>query len=1004
MNLNSTLKIGVARTKEGSNLTKSITIYIDNLPYQVDEEDNLLSNVLSQKLNLPYFCWHPSMGSVGACRQCAVTQYMDENDSRGRVIMSCMTPVVDGMRIGLSDDSSSEFREQVVSAMMTNHPHDCPVCAEGGECHLQDMTVMTGHSARSYQGTKRTFTNQYLGELVGHEMNRCITCYRCVRFYKDYAGGEDFGVYGSKNQVYFGRQSDGALESEFSGNLVEVCPTGVFTNKVFSSHYTRKWDLQSSPSICAHCSIGCNTSIGERYGSVRRVTNRFNADINGYFLCDRGRYGLGFVNGNQRVTQAKGISQASSEQLKSLDVQKALAHFRGKKFIGIGSARASLETNAYLKVIVGDAAFSCGFTEEYMALSSLHLAHVKQFENASIKEVEQSDFVLIVGEDITQTSPRLSLAVRQALRNKSFEKAKAIGIPKWQDDAVRTCGGKELTPLYSLNSVETKLDKVSKKVFRQTPQRIMHLIQALSQMLDLKLLEKPEQSGELFAQLSEEEQLLLAVLCKDLIAAKAPLIVSGWSLSMPELIASITKLMQKTSALLNNTSANEATTSSAVRLKCTVLPPEVNTIGLISLLDSSTLSIEGVISALENDDCDGLIVVENALEGLSLQQKEKLKQAAKLLIVLDHSHHIFAEQADILLPVATVSESSGCYVNYQGEIQQFHQSCLPKLPIMESWRWLTYFDGLINKASSKPFTNRIQALTNLRVSLSDSFQQFDLSALEQGTGVIARETKRASGRTAKTANLSVHEPKSTEVKEGKFKFSMEGKPGTADAEIPFVWAPGWNSNQAVTQFQQQVGGELEEKISRLFIDLSSLNDIPMKNNVSNNSPKPIKSADEAAPRPSEKISTTVLTKTPWYRGEWQSNLNPEFTLLHTENTCTVSPKVALAKVWSHGQLLKFTFSHLTCFARIVIDNHRENKNYLIDENIICLDCTEYTKHVEHDSIELALASPDEEKQFVLANESRFAVAKINKEEVLRRLQERDQYIPIRLHAGGLNDA
>ncbi|MFB1014469.1 MAG: 2Fe-2S iron-sulfur cluster-binding protein, partial [Alteromonadaceae bacterium] len=124
--------------------SKQVTIYIDDVAHQVNPDNNLLAGVLSEKINLPYFCWHPSMGSVGACRQCAVTQFQDKNDSRGRLVMSCMTPVTEGMRISLKDNSSEKFREQVIGAMMTNHPHDCPVCAEGGECHLQDMTVMTG--------------------------------------------------------------------------------------------------------------------------------------------------------------------------------------------------------------------------------------------------------------------------------------------------------------------------------------------------------------------------------------------------------------------------------------------------------------------------------------------------------------------------------------------------------------------------------------------------------------------------------------------------------------------------------------------------------------------------------------------------------------------------------------------------------------------------------------------------------------------------------------------
>ena len=114
---------------------------------------------------------------------------------------------------------------------MLNHPHDCPVCAEGGECHLQDMTVMVGHRDRHYRGRKNTHRNQYLGPLINHEMNRCITCYRCTRYYRDYAGGTDLAAMASHDHVYFGRHQEGVLQSEFAGNLVEVCPTGVFTDK-----------------------------------------------------------------------------------------------------------------------------------------------------------------------------------------------------------------------------------------------------------------------------------------------------------------------------------------------------------------------------------------------------------------------------------------------------------------------------------------------------------------------------------------------------------------------------------------------------------------------------------------------------------------------------------------------------------------------------------------------------------------------------------------------------
>ncbi|MER3425216.1 MAG: NADH-quinone oxidoreductase subunit G, partial [Nitrospiraceae bacterium] len=180
-------------------------IFVDQKTYDVDEKQNLLAVCLSLGFNLPYFCWHPAMGSVGACRQCAVTQFRDEKDAQGRLVMACMTPAADGTRISIEHPEAKAFRASVIEWLMVNHPHDCPVCDEGGECHLQDMTVMAGHTYRRYRFKKRTYRNQYLGPFIKHDMNRCIQCYRCVRFYRDYAGGRDFNVFAIHRNVYFGR-------------------------------------------------------------------------------------------------------------------------------------------------------------------------------------------------------------------------------------------------------------------------------------------------------------------------------------------------------------------------------------------------------------------------------------------------------------------------------------------------------------------------------------------------------------------------------------------------------------------------------------------------------------------------------------------------------------------------------------------------------------------------------------------------------------------------------
>ena len=198
---------------------KLVTVIIDGHEYQAEAGRNMLDVALSLGFDLPFFCWHPVLGSIGACRQCAVRLYWTDREGKEKseIAMACMTEAQEGTKMDIFDDDAVRFRAEMIELMMLSHPHDCPVCDEGGECHLQDMTVMTGHSYRRYRGRKRTFENQDLGPFVTHELNRCITCYRCTRFYNDYAGGRDFGVFGLRNRVYFGRAESGTLESEFSG-------------------------------------------------------------------------------------------------------------------------------------------------------------------------------------------------------------------------------------------------------------------------------------------------------------------------------------------------------------------------------------------------------------------------------------------------------------------------------------------------------------------------------------------------------------------------------------------------------------------------------------------------------------------------------------------------------------------------------------------------------------------------------------------------------------------
>ncbi|TWX56279.1 NADH-quinone oxidoreductase subunit NuoG [Colwellia hornerae] len=975
---------------------QKVTVYIDNIAYQVSKENNLLAGVLSQKLNLPYFCWHPSMGSVGACRQCAVTQYQDENDTRGRLVMACMTSVSDGMRISLQDKDSAKFREQVIGAMMTNHPHDCPVCAEGGECHLQDMTVMTGHSVRDYQGTKRTFNNQYLGELVGHEMNRCITCYRCTRFYNDYAGGKDFGVYGSKNQVYFGRQKDGTLASEFSGNLVEVCPTGVFTNKVFSAHYTRKWDLQSAPSVCAHCSVGCNTSIGERYGSVRRVMNRYNYDLNGYFLCDRGRYGIGFVNSAQRIKKAQGINQTSPEKLTRLDVSRALAHFRDKRFIGIGSARASLEANFYLKQIVGEDNFSAGYNRQQMAVAKEYQQLLSDNfiddKMLSLREIEQCDFILLVGEDLTKTSPRIALALRQACRNSGIEKAASMGVASWQDSAVRTISGKRNSPFFAMQPMATKLDELTEQCLLLAPDDIEQVMLALTTVLCLTDNEKSNYfHQEEWQAFTFEQQSFINKVISALATAKKPLIVTGDSLLSAKILLATNKLM----ACLKN----QATPS---KVNLVVLPSASNSIGLLSLIDEKSISSEQVLAKVSTKTVAGLICLEQELTVYTNEQLTLLREHAEVIIVLDHSESRVSQLADIVLPAAAISEGNGHFVNYQGRIQRFSQVHAAALPILDSWKWLSYIEkaldfsisnqATLQRKKAKPKEN----LAELHDYFSENFTLWPTLKDEQlEQKFVARMTKRASGRTSQSANFSVHEAKVVEDKDQHYRFSMEGNKPNAVKNMPFTWAPGWNSNQSINHHQVEIQGQLSHYSDDVYVSFNFTRESD-KNVAVNDDTLAAVITDLTA-----KKTLTYFPQGCLFQGEWQSALTAEFQLLahslEKNPTLYLSTEFVESQGWEPGQWLNVSADNKSCFAQLKCNN--ELPQYLVYGNI-----NDFVDHKSGLSIKLTEVSEADVIQYQKNRQTHYQHLKVIQQNTLKQLKISDQHIPIRFVAGGLDDA
>ncbi|QJC37877.1 NADH-quinone oxidoreductase subunit NuoG [Enterobacteriaceae endosymbiont of Donacia bicoloricornis] len=775
-----------------------ININIEGKFYKVNKKDNLLKICLSLGFNLPYFCWHPILGSIGSCRQCAIKQYDNMKKKNGQIIMSCMSSPIEGSYIFINDKDSINFRKKNIELLMLNHPHDCPICDEGGNCHLQDMTVMTGHHIRRFNFPKRKYKNQYLGPFISHIMNRCITCYRCVRFYKNYADGKDFNVFGSKDNIYFGKYLDGILESPFSGNLIEICPTGVFTDKTYNINYSRKWDLQYAPSICQHCSLGCNILVGERYGQLSSIQNRFHEKINHYFLCDKGYFGYGYTL--LKSNPIKIIYYKNNEKLilNNKKIIKKITNLilKSKKIIGIGSPRASIESNFILKKLVGKNNFYLGILENEKKQINyiIKILQNKKIYFPTLSEIENYDAILILGEDLTNTNPRAALAVRQAIKNNLNNNKKSKNIPYWHSDAILNFRNKLLNPLFIISNDKTSLDDISLwNYYAPTIDQSKFGFILANYIKNNKNNNSMLNNKNLINQIIEIKKILLN--------AKKPLIISGTGSNSIELISASFAIAKELNAKKKD-----------VGLFYVLNKVNSMGIGLIKGKSLQNLFIKNKVNKYIN--IDTIIIVENDL--YFYEEKNKLNNFFKKIpnkIVLDHILTKTMKQANIILPTSNFLESNGTVINNECRAQRFFQVYKPSFYNKQnnrksSWQWLYQIYARLNNLNKKiTLDNLIKECEKYIPLLKGIHLASYSSTYKVYNRKFARSPIRFSGRTSILSNINVHEPKQPEDKDTIFNFSMEGNynQNLNCSQIPFLWAPGWNSSQSLYKFQKEIG-------------------------------------------------------------------------------------------------------------------------------------------------------------------------------------------------------
>src|SRR5690349_13135867 len=265
-------------------------IYVDDKPVEFKPGETILQAVYRQPdIDIPHYCFHPGLQITAQCRQCLV-DIVDMGNGKGmpKLQTSCSTPATENMKVSTTNAKVKEGQKLVNEFLLVNHPLDCPICDQAGECDLQDTAFKfgTGHSEMNYE--KRTYGWRNVGTFLALERNRCVQCSRCERFSRDIEGGHDFGMFLRSHELTFDTFEDHQITHKFQGNLADICPVGAITNRDWRFK-KRAWKFKKTPTVCTSCSTGCNVTLEHHENRVYRLKPRENQDVNRWWMCDEGR-------------------------------------------------------------------------------------------------------------------------------------------------------------------------------------------------------------------------------------------------------------------------------------------------------------------------------------------------------------------------------------------------------------------------------------------------------------------------------------------------------------------------------------------------------------------------------------------------------------------------------------------------------------------------------------------------------------------------------------------
>lgn len=646
------------------------TIQINGKQLEAEAGEMIIAVADRVGIAIPRFCYHKHLSIAANCRMCLV-----EVEKINKAVPACATPISDGMKVFTQSPKAITAQKAVMEFLLINHPLDCPICDQGGECELQDVAMGYGDDISRYHEGKRSVDDEDLGSLIATDMTRCIHCTRCVRFGEEIAGLRELGATGRGEDMRIGTYIKHSIGSEISGNIIDLCPVGALTNKPFRFK-ARAWELRQHPTIAPHDCFGSNIYVHTRRGEPLRVVPQENPSINETWISDRDRYSVYGLNHHDRVTKPM-IKQKGSWE--AVDWQTALAaaaeqlmriqqQHGSEQIAAITTPNATLE-DAYLlqRICRGLGSQNVDHRCREFDVADQVTAPLYPRMDLSIADLENQQTILLVGSDLQREQPLAAIRIRKAIQN---NEAKLLAISSIDFKSELAFNEKIIV---NNSELPLALAKVAKALL------------AKESATDL-----PPEAAECLANIvtdpaaeSLAKQLLTGdktVIMLGALAQHHPQAAAIRSLS--ELIARLSHA--KYVCLTDGCNAAGAWLAGAIPHREAAGKP-AEKIGL-----SANAALAAKLKAYL------LLAIEPEFDSYDPQQALASLQAADCVVALTtFASADMLQYANVILPIAAFTETSGTYINVADQWQSFQGCTQPVADVRPAWKVLRVLGNLL---------------------------------------------------------------------------------------------------------------------------------------------------------------------------------------------------------------------------------------------------------------------------------------------------------------------